>query len=490
MTHSQSSSLSKAKESSQVSAGEVRSELARLLGSDEFRATDRSKEMLRFLVEEVLGGNSNQIKGHTIATEVLGRGLEFSASRDPIVSIEIRKLREALEHYYLTEGRSNPVEIDLPKRTYIPRFLPRDNSVTLAGKLRDKVSRWIPVIEVRQIQVGNCGSLGERIGVVLTEEIAAELSFFRELAILVERPGQSGEERQVQGKLCGVFRVSDTKGILTLRLEIAPSGACAWADRFEFSLAKRGHQGSFEEWIARTVAAQIGGDHGAVNRHLIPAVWCVETDDRPLGYEAVMAYYHFDRHRSMASLGESTKLLERACAADPSSGLLKAMLANTRIFQFGIGITDDVHILDEALDLAHAAVRLEPENQMCLETVGLTHFHMGQPEAALESLERALQVNSNSTYRVALIAWDMMLCGNWKRGRELLLSTMARSPGNPSWLWFAICWDDFRLGKYEDALVESNRPDLPNLFWIPLMRVATLARCKRRSKTGTGIGAD
>ena len=184
---------------------------------------------------------------------------------------------------------------------------------------------------------------------------------------------------------------------------------------------------------------------------------------------------------------EATEMLQKACAEDPSNGLLKTMYANTITFRFGVALSDDPRLLDEAMDFARAAVRLEPDNQFCLETVGLVLFHMGQPETALAMLDQAYQLNPNSAYRVALIAWDTMLCGDWERGGKMLVSAMERNPGNPSWLWFAFCWDHFRRRNYAEALVEASRPGLPDIFWIPLMRAACLAKLERIEEAGPHV---
>ena len=77
---------------------------------------------LRFVVEETLAGREHRLKGYTIATRVFGRGDDFDAAQDPIVSIQAGRLRRALERYYLVAGGRDPVFIDIPKGRYVPRF--------------------------------------------------------------------------------------------------------------------------------------------------------------------------------------------------------------------------------------------------------------------------------------------------------------------------------------------------------------------------------
>jgi hypothetical protein len=73
-------------------------------------------------VNQTLAGNAHEIKGYTVATEVLGRGPDFDQSIDPVVSIQASRLRRALERYYLNTGQRDPIHIDIPKGTYVPTF--------------------------------------------------------------------------------------------------------------------------------------------------------------------------------------------------------------------------------------------------------------------------------------------------------------------------------------------------------------------------------
>ena len=50
----------------------------------------------------------------------------FDPQNDPIVRIEVGRLRRDLEHYYLTDGRDDPIRITIPKGHYVPAFEVRD----------------------------------------------------------------------------------------------------------------------------------------------------------------------------------------------------------------------------------------------------------------------------------------------------------------------------------------------------------------------------
>ncbi|HEY2528054.1 MAG TPA: hypothetical protein VGJ20_08930 [Xanthobacteraceae bacterium] len=103
-------------------ADEIGQQLARILGSAAFRDSLRLRRFISFVVATALAGKADQIKAYTIAVEALGRGSNFDPQSDPIVRVEACRLRQALARYYDGAGCHDPLLIDLPRGTYVPRF--------------------------------------------------------------------------------------------------------------------------------------------------------------------------------------------------------------------------------------------------------------------------------------------------------------------------------------------------------------------------------
>ncbi len=100
----------------------VRAQVQRILGCDDFDASDRNRRFLQYIVEETLAGRTERIKAYSIATSVFGRHQSFDPQTDPIIRIEASRLRRSLERYYLTVGKNDPVLITIPKGSYVPAF--------------------------------------------------------------------------------------------------------------------------------------------------------------------------------------------------------------------------------------------------------------------------------------------------------------------------------------------------------------------------------
>jgi tetratricopeptide (TPR) repeat protein len=105
-----------------VGDGEIRQALERMAASEAFRGSPQLISFLRYVVEATLRGQADRIKGYTIATEALGRTVDFDPQADPIVRVEATRLRRALNRYHASSAAPDDVRIDLPLGSYVPVF--------------------------------------------------------------------------------------------------------------------------------------------------------------------------------------------------------------------------------------------------------------------------------------------------------------------------------------------------------------------------------
>lgn len=94
----------------------------RILGSTPFENAGRLRDFLTYVVREELAGRGEGIRGKTIAQDVYGRTAEHGADSENIVRVDARRLRQQLDHYYATEGMTDPVRLHLEPGSYRPRF--------------------------------------------------------------------------------------------------------------------------------------------------------------------------------------------------------------------------------------------------------------------------------------------------------------------------------------------------------------------------------
>jgi hypothetical protein len=104
-----------------IPADEILAELDRIVASADFRASERNRRVLQYVVRCALEGRESEINAHAIATRVYGRAETFNPLKDPIVRIEMARLRRDLELYYLKSGARNPLRLAIPKGRYLPK---------------------------------------------------------------------------------------------------------------------------------------------------------------------------------------------------------------------------------------------------------------------------------------------------------------------------------------------------------------------------------
>lgn len=101
---------------------DVRAALVRVSHSASLRRSPQLRRLLTFLIEETTAGRGDRLKEYVIGTEVFARPPSYDPRLDSLVRVEARRLRAALAAYYDGDGRDDPVIIELPKGTYVPRI--------------------------------------------------------------------------------------------------------------------------------------------------------------------------------------------------------------------------------------------------------------------------------------------------------------------------------------------------------------------------------
>ena len=154
--------------------------MERILQCAEFRASEKQRNFLRFIVNETLKGREAEIKGYTVAVSVYGRSESFDPQIDPIVRVEAGRLRRALEHYYLKVGKNDPVHITIPKGSYVPTFQAIEKPPPGAGRrISDRDDSHLlqgPSIAVMPLSNLTSDKEQDYFADGLTEELTAELA--------------------------------------------------------------------------------------------------------------------------------------------------------------------------------------------------------------------------------------------------------------------------------------------------------------------------
>ena len=96
--------------------------MERIVSSEVFARSSRARDLLRYLVEQDLAGNSERLKGFSIGIDVFGKDDRFDPATDTVVRVQAGRLRDMLDQYYAGPGADDPLRIAVPRGNYVPDY--------------------------------------------------------------------------------------------------------------------------------------------------------------------------------------------------------------------------------------------------------------------------------------------------------------------------------------------------------------------------------
>lgn len=106
--------------------------LRKILHSRVLRDSESLCKLLLYLGMHALNQPEEHLKEYQIATEALGRTVDFDPQSNSTVRVQLGRLRVKLVEYYNAEGADDPVLVDLPKGSYAISFHHRETTAKAA----------------------------------------------------------------------------------------------------------------------------------------------------------------------------------------------------------------------------------------------------------------------------------------------------------------------------------------------------------------------
>lgn len=499
----------------------VRDQLERMLASADFAASERSRQFLRYVVEETLAGRSDRIKAYSVATAVFKRDESFDGQNDPVVRIEAGRLRRALERYYLLSGRDDPVVIEIPKGGYVPTFkaglaepvpVADDVGAAVAVQSASPSSRklghrsYAVVAALMLLVIGGAGwyaarmppfsavaasppPTGPRILVLpfadlgdgtvsqlysagLTDEVVSTLGNFKEISVFGLQTSRSiGPDPDIAElhKNLGVDYVlegsvrSDAEHIrVSARLLESNDGTVLWSRSYEHPLTAE-DLFAIQTRTAGEVASAIAQPYGIVFQ--------AETADNPRrppndldSYLCTLRYYGYRAAISPERFLAVRDCLEQAVERFPNYATAWALLSLTYIDEVRHGFPTNFESPGAgALAAARTAARLDPDNVRGLQALATALFFSHQLDEAFEVSDRALALNSNDAELLGQLGQLLGLSGRMAEGRALLEKALAQNPGHSGFYEGVLATIAYMQHDYDTALLEIEKADMRKL---------------------------
>jgi hypothetical protein len=106
----------------------IQQQIERIVHSEQFRSSEVLRRLLIFLSEKAIAGEADNLKEYVVAIDGLGKSSTYDPQHNSAVRIQMGRLRQRLAEYYRSEGKNDPMIVDLPKGRFRLTFEERPKS--------------------------------------------------------------------------------------------------------------------------------------------------------------------------------------------------------------------------------------------------------------------------------------------------------------------------------------------------------------------------
>jgi serine/threonine-protein kinase len=418
------------------SSAAIREHLAKLLSSPSIAGAERLSSLLRFIVKETLNGRQAQLKEIRIGLDVFGRKADsYDPAFDPIVRVQMGRLRSKLRAYYSGPGLSDRVRIDVPLGSYVPVFTAVPARATAAGEPEptsdapadDQRIAVLPIVNMSADEENQYFCDG------LTEELTNHLAQIRQLRVVARTSSfqfkdaardirEVGRLLDVSKVLEGSVRKSGNRIRVTVQLINVADGCHLWSERYESDVSDIF---AIHENISMAVQRSL-------QKHVLRADPSVRGHKRPRGIDAYNQYLqgrfqwkkrteeglrtaldHFKRAaqldptfaRALSGIADCYLMLGMSAAEAPDRCMPKAAEAARQALQLDDASAEthaslaavhncfdwDLHAAEQGY---RRAIELDPSYATALHWLGIfLQATRGRLAEAIDSLEQAIELD-------------------------------------------------------------------------------------------------
>ncbi|WP_165504427.1 tetratricopeptide repeat protein [Rhizobium laguerreae] len=435
-----------------VSNSRAGAELERLFSDTRFHPTDRQKAIINYLAARRFAGCEEPVKAYSIGIDVLGKTSSFDPAQDPIVRIEMSRLRSLLEDHYEAFGHQTETWIEIPRGRYVaqftthqvptappqqisvkgvatststsmndatpmddpyltrPRFMATAAAAVLCLSAGIGGLTWLynapASIDVPTVSIG-FGSVDPLLGgdASLTRDILlTALAQFRTLAVVLgPAQARSTPDYRVEIKYYG------SENDRTGRWQIVDAQSGHLLDAGVENVAADGRSLPVVRGeLASALASRLGSTKGTISLN--------EARRSPSGAIGNVCTLRAEAARDdldPAELAAATRCLKRTISARPEDASALAALSSILL------VENDRASLAASSDLADQAVAADPLSERAHLAMARALFAAGKLDAAITSANRALALNPNNPDVYGTLATLLFSGGYWKAAADM-----------------------------------------------------------------------
>ncbi|MEO6278175.1 hypothetical protein [Roseateles sp.] len=217
-----------------VSDAQARAACEHILSSVVFAKARLMGRLLRYLVDQALGGNVRGTTEYAIGLEVLGRKpADYSPGEDPSVRVQVGRLRRRLETYGTECARPGDVVIRIPLGSYLP-IIERRPAQPDVAPVEPTAATRSDALAIRPIQVIAGSAAGQAFAQGLQEELLNQMVQAFGPVVLGEALGEGRSEGKAEPRvIVSTLRIDPTRLRASVCLMEAPRQRVTWAQQFD-----------------------------------------------------------------------------------------------------------------------------------------------------------------------------------------------------------------------------------------------------------------
>jgi len=473
-----------------------------------WQGLSRSPQLAKFLayiVRARLRGDEASIKAYSIAVDVFGRPPSFDPQTDPIVRVQARRLRAALDEFYAGEGAGSPVRISLPVGRYVPEFSvasdfepetnpPPPDSPAPTPQVRPRrkragLSDWMlyalvlvvgagvvvvlsQVLETRPMRmevaqphsVGiseftdissaqGLGTTGNIAGLAI--ELVTDLQLFDDIKPRYIQRDVS-DDAAPEFLFTGIARNDAGMVQVTGSLRRRGSDAAIWSYTRTVKAAEL--DANIDD-LSQAFAEQLGSHRGPLFEE--PNKW-LDANPNIAGNETVfLCGLLFTRYRDSADVADAARA--RDCI---SSVLSRGPDALALAFRGGL-LLDDVVVIQplqrdpeplvEAERLLNEALKLDSTSSTIWREYARFLLRVGRWSESEAAYTSAMQLNPANLDAVAGFARMLSVRGPSLHSEQLAATALSGAIAPPYWYFSAPALNSLRAGKDSEAIAYAEK---------------------------------
>lgn len=472
-------------------SGEIRYQLAKVLGAEMFKASPTSSRLLEHLVGEYLEGRSDRLKGYSIGVDVFDRGEDFDAGTDSIVRVQMGRLRRLLAEYYASdEGRNDRVRFEFPKGSYVPVINMVESAHSAPGplaavagfwrvgrrkyyglvallllvlvgiggavfydRLLPRPERMEPRLFVAQFNVIDGSSDTRLIAKGLQHDLIALLSQYPNIEILGYETvaGEGGGGQKISNwhgadyLLSGSVATADGTIKVSSELVSVRKGTVLWSNMDSFAYSNAGDVLQSQSEIALKVGSTLGQPDGVIQQ-ASKALIAESKGVSFANYACILAAYDYKRQKAEKDHLKIRKCLEKATRDNPNYSSAWSMLSwiYGDEHRYGFNRQAGGSGAVRALKAAEKGVATNPFSATAHQYLAIAQFYLGQDQKARQSMATAQRLSPNSSEILADAGWQNALAGNSDDARTYFDEALQLNPDPPTWYWGGLAIDAIR----------------------------------------------